>query len=235
MDSARLERADRVCPPRRRNQTQEPHCVADPPRRAVWWSRAALRSNGRARGSAQFAVFGEIFRGRTEFFIAPISYSYHTCEYTLRAHPMCTMASARVNEGLARQAPRRGASPAAPNAPRRLNPANAHRPVPLYCSPVSIDNCAQLAASRPARPSKLRRMLRRATSEGRGGGQTMVRVRDRVGRKRLECSGNARTGAPPPRIFNMPALGGRATQRIATSGVAASICNDHSSMVARLA
>ena len=45
--------------------------MADPPRRAVWWSRAALRSNGRAARARLRAVysllFGEIFRGRTYF------------------------------------------------------------------------------------------------------------------------------------------------------------------------
>ena len=101
----------------------------------------------------------------------------------------------------ASRSPNRGAaSPAAPNAPRRLNPANAHRLVPLYCSPVSIDNCAQLAASRPARPSR----LHRATTEGRGGGQTGVRVRDGVGRKRLSSLAAARErGRPPANIANI--------------------------------
>ena len=191
------QRALGTCPPRRRNQTHEPHCVAHPPRRAVWWSRAALRapSNGRAaRALAHRAVWclGRYSVDKIFFSsIAPLYHiTYNTCEYTLRAHPMCTMAS----EGLTGpRSPNRGPAPTAPNAPRRLNPANAHRPVPLYCSPVSIDHCAQLAASRPARPSQ----LRRASSEGRGGGQTGVRARDGVGRGRLECSGNARAGAPP--------------------------------------
>ena len=53
----------------------------------------------------------------------------------------------------------------------------------------------------------------------------------------LESSGSARTGAPPREYceYSICPLCSRATQRIATSGVAASICNDHSSMVARLA
>lgn len=150
-------------------------------------------SNGRAARSSG-AQFGEIFRGREGSLssIAPLYHTtYNTCEYILRAHPMCT-GERKGYRGP--RSPNSGPAPAAPNAPRRLNPANAHSPVPLYCSPVSIDNCAQLAASRPARQSQ----LRRATSEGRGGGQTGVRVRVRVGRKRLECSGSARTGAPRP-------------------------------------
>ena len=156
-------------------------------------------SNGRAARSSG-AQFGEIFRGREGSLssIAPLYHTtYNTCEYILRAHPMCT-GERKGYRGP--RSPNSGPAPAAPNAPRRLNPANAHRPVPLYCSPVSIDNCAQLAASRPARPSR----LHRATTEGRGGGQTGVRVRDGVGRKRLSSLAAARErGRPPANIANI--------------------------------
>ena len=139
MDSARLERADRACPPRRRNQTQEPHCVADPPRRAVWWSRAALRRHAMAaprvrapRAPRSLLYWGDIQGTKAHSSsIAPLYHiTYHTCEYTLRAHPTCTMASARVNEGLARQTAARRV-PGGPKRATTTQPSERTPPRPV--------------------------------------------------------------------------------------------------------
>ena len=241
MDSARLERADRACPPRRRNQTQEPHCVADPPRRAVWWSRAALRRHAMAaprvrapRAPRSLLFWGDIQGTKAHSSsIAPLYHiTYHTCEYTLRAHPMCTMAS----EGLTGpRSPNRGLTAARPRRPQTRHDGSTQRThtAPSRCTVRPFPSTtahnspprAQHGRAGSAEPRP------RVEAEGRPGlglglgwaesGSSVAGARER--------------GRPARRIFNMPALGRRSTQRIATCGVAASICNDHSSMVARLA
>ena len=183
---------------------------------------------GRAARRDQSLV-GEIFRGRNCHSLVHSTYLYHS------------------ERGLTRALPNRG-RPSRPQT--RHDGSSQPRPAVLFARfHGSLRTTRRLAPSTAEPPSQ----VRRARSEGRGGGQNGVRVRDRMGRKRLECSGSARTGAPPREYSICPLWAvGRSADREEWRGgldvssgsvisgcnqriVAGSICNDHSSMVARLA